>query len=423
MLKKGTKVYTVFSEYTIDRQISQGGNGTIYRVHNPNNERFALKAIDRDKTSSEKLKRFKNEMVFCESNNNLHIIKVLDHGTHTTNEENLIFYIMPEYEKTLRGLMDEGIPSEEVLPIITQILKGLQFAHEKGVWHRDIKPENILVDQKGNVVIADFGIAHFSSDNLATIVETKRSDRMANFQYAAPEQREKGVGVDGRADIFAVGLILNEMFTHTLPIGSNYRKIGDVNPGCAWLDSVVDSMLQQMPDDRPYPASTVATRILAAQNDWYRSQELLRLAEEQPNDNGPYQMEVPKIRDYNYEKGELKVYLDGMNHYWFEVWFGILQEGRYMHAATMGFEPYRLRHYPPDCIAMPISTTSTLGYNLKSIAQNMKAWIKEATRLFNDEQRTQYDREEDERRQKKEAEIQRLRREAAMQEAVRGLFD
>ncbi len=423
MLKKRTIVYTAFSEYTIDRQISQGGNGTVFLVHDKTDEKFALKVIDRNKTSTEKLKRFKNEIAFCENSDNPNVIKVLDHGTYTVDDENLVFYIMPVYDQTLRGLMAEGVAANKVLPIITQILSGLRFAHEKGVWHRDIKPENILIDGRGNAVIADFGIAHFSSDNLATIVETKQSDRMANFQYAAPEQRIKGGVVDGRADIYAVGLILNEMFTHTLPIGSDYKKIGDVNPEFSWLDSVVDSMLQQTPNNRPFPASTVATRILAAQKDWKQSQELLKLAEEKPNSDGPFQMEVPTIRDSQYDAGELKVYLDGIDYYWFETWFGILQQGQYSHTATMGFETYRLRRYPPDCIAMPISTSTTLGYNLKNIAQYMKAWIAEATRVFNEGQRARYVQEENERRPKKEVEINRLKKEAEMRTAVKGLFD
>ena len=423
MLKKRTTVYTAFSEYTIDRQINQGGNGTVFLVHNKANEKFALKVIDRNKTSTEKLKRFKNEIAFCENSDNPNVVKVLDHGTYTVDDENLVFYIMPVYDQTLRGLMAEGIAANKALPIITQILSGLRFAHEKGVWHRDIKPENILIDGRGNAVIADFGIAHFSSDNLATIVETKQSDRMANFQYAAPEQRIKGGVVNGRADIYAVGLILNEMFTHTLPIGSDYKKIGDVNPEFSWLDSVVDSMLQQTPSNRPFPASTVATRILAAQKDWQQSQELLKLVEEKPNNVGPFQMDVPTIRDSQYDAGELKVYLDGIDPYWFETWFGILQQGHYSHTATMGFETNRLRRYPPDCIAMPISTSTTLGYNLKSIAQYMKAWIKEATRVFNEEQSARFAREENDRRRKMEAEINRLKKEAEIRAAVKGLFD
>lgn len=423
MLKKKTTVYTAFSEYTIEEQIGQGGNGTVFLVHDKDNKQYALKAVDRDKISSEKLKRFKNEIVFCENSNDINIIKILDHGTYTSNNKNLVFYVMPVYNQTLRGLMTEGIKSDKFLPIITQILSGLSFAHDKGVWHRDIKPENILIDDKGKAVIADFGIAHFSSDNLSTIVETKQSDRMANFQYAAPEQRITGNKVDGRADIYAVGLIINEMFTHTLPLGANYKEIGDVDPEYSWLDSVVDSMLQQAPYNRPFPASTVATRILAAKEDWQQSQELLWLAEEKPNNDGPFQMEVPIIRDSRYDAGELKVYLDGIDSYWFEMWFSILQQGQYSHTTTMGFEPYRLRKYPPDCIAMPLSPSTTFGDNLKNIAQYMKAWIVEATKLFNAEQRTRYIQEENERRQKKEAEISRLKKEAEMRAAVKGLFD
>ncbi len=423
MIKKGTIVFTAFSEYKIDRQISQGGNGTIFLVHDRSNEKYALKAIDRNKTSSEKLKRFKNEIAFCENSDDPNVIKVLDHGTYTNDDENYVFYLMPIYKETLRSLMGKGIESSKVLPIITQILSGLCFAHKKGVWHRDIKPENILIDERGNVVIADFGIAHFSSDNLSTIVETKQTDRMANFQYAAPEQRIKGGVVDGRADIYAVGLILNEMFTHTLPIGSNYKKIGDVNSEYAWLDSVVDTMLQQTPDNRPFPASNVATRILVAQKDWRQSRELLQLAEEKPDNDGPYQMAVPTIRDSQYDSGELKVYLDGISSYWFETWFGILQQGQYNHTETVGFEIHKLRRYPPDCIAMPIPTSSPWGYNLKNIAQYMKTWISEATRVFNEEQRARYSREEKERQQKKEAEINRLKNEAKMRAAIQGLFD
>jgi len=162
---------------------------------------------------------------------------------------------------------------------------------------------------------------------------------------------------------------------------------------------------------------------LVASKDGRRSQELLRLAEEKPNIDGPYQMAVPTIRDSQYDAGELKVYLDGIDSHWFETWFNILQQGQYSHTATVGFETYRLRKYPPDCIALPISMSSSLGYNLKNIAQYMKAWITEATNMFNTEQRTRYDREENERRRRKEAEINRLKKEAEIRVAVKGLFD
>lgn len=393
----------------------------VYLVHDKNDEEFALKAIDRNNTSKEKLMRFKNENVFCENNIYPNIIRVLDHGTYTDNDNNVVFYIMPVYDQTLRELMNNGITPEQVMTIITDILSGLEFSHKKGVWHRDIKPENILIDKNGKAVIADFGIAHFSSDELATIVETKKSDRMANFQYAAPEQRIRGGTVDGHADIYAVGLMLNEMFTKSLPLGSNYKKIADVNNEYAWLDSVVDLMLQQTPSSRPYPASTVATRILVAQEEWQQSQELLKLAQEEVNDYGPYQMQVPTIRDHEYNHGELKLYLDGIDSRWFANWFSILKAGQYSHTSTMGFETHLLRNYPPDCIAMPISTL--YADYIQSIARYMKEWFAPATSVFNNTVRIEYNREMTERRRKKEEEILRLKKEAEMREAVKGIFE
>ena len=81
-------------------------------------------------------------------------------------------------------------------------------------------------------------------------VETVASDRLANFQYAAPEQRVKGGECDQRADIYAYGLILNELFTGTVPQGTNYKRIGDIAPEYAYLDKVVERMIAQNPSDR-----------------------------------------------------------------------------------------------------------------------------------------------------------------------------
>lgn len=103
------------------------------------------------------------------------------------------FYVMPLYQHTLRGLMDAGIERNRILPLFSLILDGVEAAHLLRVWHRDLKPENVLCDaNSGSAVIADFGIAHFEEDELYTAVETRNGDRLANFQYAAPEQRIRG---------------------------------------------------------------------------------------------------------------------------------------------------------------------------------------------------------------------------------------
>ena len=98
--------------------------------------------------------------------------------------------------------------------------------------------------ETNNAVIADFGIAHFCEEDIIASVKTKASDRMANFQYAAPEQRIKGnaKNVDGRADVYAAGLILVEMFTGELVGAGNYTKISKVAPEYKYLDDVFNEL-------------------------------------------------------------------------------------------------------------------------------------------------------------------------------------
>ena len=100
------------------------------------------------------------------------------------------------------------------------------------------------------LALADFGTARFTEDELYTAVETKAQDRLANFLYAAPEQRVRGKNIDTRADIYAIGLILNEMFTHEVPQGSGYKTIASIAPEYSYLDEIVDKIIRQIPDER-----------------------------------------------------------------------------------------------------------------------------------------------------------------------------
>ena len=125
---------------------------------------------------------------------------------------------MPRYAGSLRELMGNVHPSD-VTQLFSQILDGVEAAHLKGVTHRDLKPENILCDGASrSLAVADFGIASFTADALLTAVETAPGQRLANFQYAAPEQRERGREIAATADIYALGLMLIEMFTGFLTL-------------------------------------------------------------------------------------------------------------------------------------------------------------------------------------------------------------
>jgi serine/threonine protein kinase len=110
-------------------------------------------------------------------------------------------------------------------------------------------------------LLSSLSIAHFSEAFLETTVETREGTRLANVNYAAPEQRQRDAKVDGRADIFALGLRLNELFTGKIPLGPGSPKIASAAPEYAYLDAVVDQMIQHFLDKRPSDIATVRSMI------------------------------------------------------------------------------------------------------------------------------------------------------------------
>jgi serine/threonine protein kinase len=190
----------------------------------------------------------------------------------------------------------------------------VEAAHLKGVIHRDLKPENILIDRAANnVAIADFGIASFPAGELATLVETGPRQRLANFQYAAPEQRAAGGNASVTSDIYALGLILNEMFTGSVPQGIDFRTISSASKPHEYLDQIVSSMLRQNPTDRPSSVAEVKTLI---QKYHYEAVSLQRLS--QFNDavvtvgetDNPLAQSPPKLVAARWDNGQLILTLD-----------------------------------------------------------------------------------------------------------------
>ncbi len=160
----------------------------------------------------------------------------------------------------LRQLERAGkLTPREALQIVPQICEALQFAHDEGVVHRDVKPENILVDKKGRVKIADFGIAKIIG-RAAEPALTETRGVIGTPQYMAPEQVERPQQVDHRADIFSLGVVFYEMLTGELPLGKfapPSRKVQvDVR-----LDEVVLKSLEKEPEHRYQHASQVKTAV------------------------------------------------------------------------------------------------------------------------------------------------------------------
>src|SRR5262249_16953843 len=157
----------------------------------------------------------------------------------------------------LRQAMRAGnLRPAEALKIVPQICDALQFAHDEGIVHRDVKPENILLDKKGRVKIADFGLAKLLGKNAVDISLTGTHQIMGTLHYMAPEQIEGARDVDHRADIYSLGVTFYEMLTGELPIGRFAPPSKKVEIDVR-LDEVVLRSLEKAPEQRYQHASDI----------------------------------------------------------------------------------------------------------------------------------------------------------------------
>ena len=196
-----TNIESAFSKYKAIAVLGEGGCGKVFLVEDESNQKYALKLLNPEKANSEKLKRFKNEIFFSLKSNHKNIIKVLDIGFIKFGSQKCPFYIMPYYPQTFRKIMEQKKDPHTKLDLYISLIEAVQYAHSTGCWHRDIKPENVMFDETNNeLILTDFGIAHIVEDFIKTDVETKVGSRLANFQYASPEQRQAGGSVDHRSD-------------------------------------------------------------------------------------------------------------------------------------------------------------------------------------------------------------------------------
>ena len=237
--------------FELAERLGEGGSGVVHACTRlgDSGRRLAIKVFSPSEPSTSKAKRFKNEVRLCLRLHHPNVIEIVDFNVLL--EKGPTFFVMPYYPWTLRKAIKAGIAPQDVLPLFGRILNGLDAAHRKGVWHRDIKPENILLEADlKDAVVADFGIAHIHEELLHTKVETNARERLANVHYAAPEQRVRGAKVDHRADIYALGLILHEMFTGTVPLGVGYPPVAERYSKYGFVDSVVSKMMQHDPGNR-----------------------------------------------------------------------------------------------------------------------------------------------------------------------------
>jgi tetratricopeptide (TPR) repeat protein len=197
------------SRYTVIRLLGRGGMGAVYQAYDDElGVAVAIKTIlpghADEYTRRDQVSRFKSELLLARQVTHKNVVRIHDLG-----EVGGLKYITMSYieGETLAALIKRlgTVPVAQALSLARQIADGMAAAHEAGVIHRDLKPENVIVNREGHALIMDFGIAHSSSAGAAS-----GGPMTGTIAYMAPEQAT-GKAVDGRADIYAFGLIVYDM--------------------------------------------------------------------------------------------------------------------------------------------------------------------------------------------------------------------
>jgi serine/threonine protein kinase len=271
-----------FPQLEILELIGQGGMGFVFKARQPKLDRFvALKILPASLAADPAFaERFTREGRMLARLNHPNIVTIHDFG-----QADDFFYLLMEFVDgvNLRQAMKVGrFTPAQALAIVPKICDALQFAHNEGILHRDIKPENILLDSKGRVKIADFGIAKLVGANVpafgvlpsggpdrlkpglqtAPVTLTETGKVLGTPNYMAPEQLEHPQDVDQRADVYSLGVVFYEMLTGELPLG-RFAPPSEKSTADPRVDEVVLHTLEKERERRTQTVGEVKTKVEA----------------------------------------------------------------------------------------------------------------------------------------------------------------
>jgi serine/threonine protein kinase len=244
------------SHYKIIEKLGGGGMGVVHKAKDTKLDRIvALKFLPSHMLADKEAEqRFISEAKAASSLDHPNICTI--HDINKTEDDQ--FYIVMGYYtgETLKKKLDNGpLQNDTAINYATQIAAGLTRAHEAGIIHRDIKPANIIITDRDEIKILDFGLAKTSSEPSIT----KLGSTIGTVSYMSPEQ-SKGNNVDNRTDIWSLGVLLYQMLSGSLPFQGDYDQAiiySILNEEPALLNSLPEELekilsksLQKNPDDR-----------------------------------------------------------------------------------------------------------------------------------------------------------------------------
>jgi serine/threonine protein kinase len=215
--------------YDVQHELATGGMATVFLARELKADRLvALKVLHPELTRGSGSQRFRHEVEVASRLEHRNILPVLDHGEAGGD---LLWYSMPYVSgETLRARLarEPQLPLADALRIAREVASALDYAHSSGFMHRDVKPDNILVGDKQDTLLADFGIARAvrASDGTtrAGVTEVEVATTTTGFvvgspQYMSPEQVGGDPSLDGRTDQYSLGTVLYEMLAGETPFG------------------------------------------------------------------------------------------------------------------------------------------------------------------------------------------------------------
>jgi serine/threonine protein kinase len=248
--------------YHVQEQLGEGGMATVFKAYDTRLERsIAIKVIRPEKTGTTSfLARFEREARALAQLSHTNIVKVLDYGEH----EGMPFLVMEFISGgTLRQVLKGPLPYQEAAKIVAPVARALEYAHQRKIIHRDIKPANILMNESGQPMLSDFGIAKLLEMDDGDAL-TGTGVGMGTPEYMAPEQGTGASKVDQRADIYSLGVVFYEMITGRKPFQADtplavvYKQVHDPLPSPRLyisglpdsVEKVLIKVLAKSPEDR-----------------------------------------------------------------------------------------------------------------------------------------------------------------------------